>query len=85
MRLEVLAGVSRAAADIFQVVRSSRADDVVGQQDAAFPEEATLLDKTGKKAVIVEGSRVSSVTNRAAKKDIASILTVRDMRHHCTF
>lgn len=39
----------------------------------------------GKKAVIVGGSRVSSVTNRAAKKDIASILTVRDMRHHCTF
>lgn len=40
---EVLAVVQLAAAHVIQIFRSSGTNDVVSQQDAAFPQKATLL------------------------------------------
>lgn len=37
VRFEVLAFIARAVSDVLQVIRGSGADDVVCQQDAAFP------------------------------------------------
>lgn len=43
VRLEILAPVFRAVPDVIQVIGTSGTDDVVCQQDAAFPEKATFL------------------------------------------
>lgn len=48
VRLEILAPVLRAVPDVIQVIGTSGTDDVVCQQDAASPEEATFLEKRGK-------------------------------------
>lgn len=48
VRLEILAPVLRAVPDVIQVIGTSGTDDVVCQQDTAFPEKATFLEKRGK-------------------------------------
>lgn len=40
---EVLAFIAGAVSNVLQVIGGPGADDVVCQQDAAFPQEATLL------------------------------------------
>lgn len=60
-----MAFVLRTVPDVLQVVWRAGADDVIGQEDAPFLEEAALLMKTGSKWV---SGRVPTSKTPSVKK-----------------